>query len=124
MLQCTNYMLSTPMDKPDPDRQNAFQFIFNWMNGTPDYKFPMEPFALEMTKNRPDLLSVYLTCMSETVLKNRELAKDGKAMQLASAKRFLQYCQDKSNGVRTSKYLKKMIKANEANELQTFLGLQ
>ena len=123
VLQCTDYILSTPVDKPDPDRQVAFQFIYQWLNGTPDYKFPMEPFALEMTRNRPDLLTIYLTSMAETVLKNREIAKDPRAMQLASVKKFIQYCEDRTHGVRSSRYLKKLLKANDAGELETFLGI-
>lgn len=123
VMQCAEYVLTTPTDKPDPDRQAAFQFIMKWMNGTPDYKFPMEPFSVEMTRNRPDLLAIYLTSMAQTVLKNRDIANDGKAMQLASVKRFIAYCEDRSHGVRSSGYLKKLMKANEANELETFLGL-
>ena len=46
VLECSTYILTTPMDDENTNRINALQFLFRWMDGTPDYTFSsMKPWA-------------------------------------------------------------------------------
>src|SRR3978361_1966855 len=58
VLQACNYLLSTPSDQNNPSRLKAGQFIFKWMEGTPDFTFTMGQNILSYIEADLDLMSV------------------------------------------------------------------
>jgi hypothetical protein len=120
-LQAATELLSLPLEKENPQRQAAFTFLMRWMTGTPHYSFEVDETATKISSANEDLLVVYLAAMTKYALENGGGAKDKKALKLNTVRQVLAYC--KAQSVKLSGELKKMDKAEEKGELETYLKL-
>ena len=116
--QAATYILSTPFEKDDLNRLKSLQFIIKWMSGTPDYSFTLDNVASKITKGNDDLLGIYMACMTQYCLENKESAKDAKLVKLNSIKLLLAYCENENNKMKMTKQLKKLSEANKKGELE------
>lgn len=114
--QAANTILSLPLQKDNPERAAALQFLLRWMSGTPDFQFVIDETATKLSKGNDDLFGVYLAAMCQYSLQNRDAAKDAKTVKLNTVKAVLAYC--KSQNLKLTGELKKLDKANEAGELE------
>ena len=113
IMECANYLLINPMDLDPRNRYSAVQFIVKWMGGTPDYNFSMEPEAMEITKNRPDLFSMYMACITKAAIKNNEKSLSQAELHTKAVNYLIDYCSVDDNNLSTSKGLRKIIKQRE-----------
>ncbi|UZR97841.1 hypothetical protein [Chondrinema litorale] len=111
IMECANYLLINPMDLEPRNRYSAIQFIVKWMGGTPHYSFAIQPEAMEITKDRPDLFSMYMACISKAALENSETTLTEKEMHEKAVDYLIDYCANEENKLKTSKGLRKIIKA-------------
>ena len=123
VLECSKYILSTPIEKSNLNRLYSIQFLLKWMGGTPDYSFNMDESIGELTNSTPELLGIYMACMSEYVLENKGNAKDDKAVKYNSVLRLLNYCELANNNVTLNEGLIKAIKAKSENKLKEYLKI-
>jgi hypothetical protein len=123
VLECANYILSTPMDNNNINRIYAIQFLLRWMGGTPDYTFNIDETIGKITKSEPTLLGVYLACMSKFVLENKDKSNNNDEVNFNSIVMLLNYCDNPSNKVKIKGELKKMIKAKNEDKLKEYLKL-
>lgn len=123
VLECSNYILNTPMDYKNLNRLNSLQFLMRWMDGTPDFTFNIDETIGRATKSDQLLLGVYLACMTKFVLENRDKAKDEKDVKYNSIVMLLNYCEVPNNKVDLNRELKKMIKAKKEDKLKEYLKL-
>jgi len=123
VLKVADYILSTPADKNSLDRIKSMQFLMKWMEGTPDYQFPIGHQIVKASNNNPDLLGVYLAAITKFSLENKDQSKDHKVVMLNGFKQFLTYCFNRSNNVKTNATIKKYKAAEEKGELEKVLEL-
>ena|ERR1035437_9697161 len=123
VLECSKYMLMTPMDDNNLNVKYSVQFLLKWMTGTPDYSFNMDETTGEMTKSNPMLLGLYMACMTEYTLEHKDKAKDDNAVKYNSVWRFLNYCELASNNVKINSGLTKAIKAKKEDKLKEYLKI-
>ncbi|WP_301923882.1 hypothetical protein [Ferruginibacter sp.] len=118
VLQTSNYLLSIPFKKENKDRLNALRFISKWMNGTPDFSFSFTDMAEKIGKENYDLIGLYMAAMAKYTLENKAAAKDTKQVKLNAIILLINYCENKDNGIRMSKQLKKLSEARSKGELE------
>ncbi len=123
VVECSTYLLSTPLEKNNIDRLYSVQFLMRWMEATPDYTFDLDETVTKISKSNNDILSIYLASMAKFVLENKDKSKDPKEVKFNSIVTLLNYCEAASNKVALNSELKKMIKAKSENKLKEYLKL-
>jgi len=121
ILECSTYILTTPMDDENTNRINAMQFMFRWMDGTPDYTFYLDETVGKLAQTSDALLGVYMACMCRYVLENKEKAKDDKDVKYNSVLMLIDYSQDPHHNVEITGELKNLIKAKDEQRLKEYL---
>lgn len=110
VLECSNYLLNNPIDKDELNRLNSFQYLFKWMEGTSDYTFSIGEQAMELTKGKADLLTMYFVSMTKAVLDNSKLELSDDQIQEKATEYLIEYCSNPENNLKPSKKMKKIIK--------------
>jgi hypothetical protein len=121
VLECTKYILTTPMDNENTNRTNALQFLLRWMDGTPDYTFNLDETVGKIAQTSDALLGVYMACMSRYVLENKDKAKDEKDVKYNSVLLLIDYANDPANKVEISGELENLIKAKDEHRLKEYI---
>ncbi len=114
VLECSNYLLSNPIDKEVQNRLDAFQYLFQWMEGTPDYTFTISEEAVDLMKGDPEMLTLYFASLSKTVLdaKNPEISNE--QIQEQATEHLINYCSNPENNLKPTKPIKKLIKSKKS----------
>ncbi|WP_111683068.1 hypothetical protein [Winogradskyella tangerina] len=111
VLACANYLFNNPVDTDGYNRLLALQYIMKWMEGTPDYTFEIGSDVLDLTKGSDDLFGLYLAAMSKVVLEeNGDTSLTSEQIHDKSVNILVDYCANKSNNIKPSKKIKKLIK--------------
>jgi len=121
ILECSKYILTTPMDDENTNRINALQFIFRWMDGTPDYMFTLDETVGQIAQTSDALLGVYMACMCRYVLENKDKAKDEKDVKYNSVLMLIDYSQDPGHKVEITGEIKNLIKAKDEHRLKEYI---
>jgi hypothetical protein len=121
ILECSKYVLTTPMDDENTNRSNALQFMFRWMDGTPDYTFTLDETVGKIAQTSDALLGVYMACMCRYVLENKDKAKDEKDVKYNSVLMLIDYSKDPNNKVDISGELENLIKAKDEHRLKEYI---
>lgn len=121
ILECSKYVLTTPMDDENTNRLNALQFMFRWMDGTPDYTFNLDETVGKLAQTSDALLGVYMACMCRYVLENKDKAKDDKDVKYNSVLLLIDYAQDPNNKVEITGELENLIRAKDEHRLKEYI---
>ena len=113
VISCADYLLSTPSDTNKVNRLIATQYILKWMEGTPDYTFEITSEAVELTKGNEELLGLYFASMSKVVLEHKEGKLTSNKVYERAKDLVVAYCAKKSNKMKPSKKIKKIIKSRK-----------
>lgn len=121
ILECSKYILTTPMDDENTNRINALQFMFRWMDGTPDYTFTLDETVGKLAQTSDALLGVYMACMCRYVLENKDKAKDVNEVKYNSVLMLIDYSADTNNKVEISGELENLIRAKDEHRLKEYI---
>ena len=121
VLECTKYVLTTPMDDENTNRRNAMQFILRWMEGTPDYTFTLDETVGKIAQTSDALLGVFMACMSRYVLEHKDKAKDEKDVKYNSVLMLIDYARDPENDVEITGEMENLIKAKDEHRLKEYI---
>jgi hypothetical protein len=121
ILECSKYVLTTPMEDDNTNRNNALQFLFRWMDGTPDYTFTLDETVGKIAQTSDALLGVYMACMCKYVLENKDKAKDEKEVKYNSVLMLIDYSSDPNNKVEITGELENLIKAKDEHRLKEYI---
>jgi hypothetical protein len=64
-----------------------------------------------------------LASMTSYVLRNKDHAGNARKVKLQAFTTFLNYCEEKSNGVRVTKELRRAIEAKNKGQLEKYLNI-
>lgn len=117
------YLLNTPVSDDRPVTKMAGATLLKWMTGTPDYKFELDNTLTVFSKGNEAVLIPILASMTSFVLNNREKAADKNEVKLQAYIIFLNYCQQKQNGVRQTREIKRGIEAKNNGDLKKYLKI-
>ncbi|MDP2175560.1 MAG: hypothetical protein Q8K70_06570 [Bacteroidota bacterium] len=123
VLECSNFILGSSVDVIESSIKhlNALKFIIRWMEGTPNYLFNLDKSMMDATNSNSTLLSVLFAALTKTAIENKDVTKDSKTINYKSIITFINYCENKNNKVKQTKYIKKLIKAKNDNTLKEFI---
>jgi len=110
VLECANYMFSTPYAKDDVNRLVAFQYIFKWMEGTPDYSFEINEKVMNLVEGNKELLPLYFSAICKVAIESKEKLTN-EDIYSKSSLLLADYCGNSKNNMKPSKELKKIIKS-------------
>ena len=109
VLECSNFLLSTPNEKNNLNRLMAMEYILKWMEGT-NYTFEINANAVELTDGNQDLFGLYITTMPKVVLENKEANLSTDEVHNRVVSLLVAYCKDEKNNMKPTKKLKKLMK--------------
>ena len=109
VLECSNYLLSTPHQKENMNRLLAMQYILKWMEGT-DYAFSIDANVVELTDGNNDLFGLYMATMPKVVLENKEANLSADEVHNRVVNLLVAYCKEEKNNMKPTKKLKKLMK--------------
>ena len=115
-----DYLFQTPIDKKNKSRNNAGQFLVEWMNGTPDYVFYMEEKETSFFNTDSDLLLMYMAALAKFSLA-KPTEKDKKIQALGAMNLVLPYLYQQSDKKTWTKELWQLYDASENGKLKEFL---
>jgi hypothetical protein len=121
VLECSKYILTTPMEDDNTNRINALQFMFRWMDGTPEYTFTLDETVGKIAQTSDALLGVYMACMCRYVLENKDKAKDEKEVKYNSVLMLIDYARNANNKVEITGEMENLIKAKDENRLKEYI---
>lgn len=115
-----DYLFQTPIDKKNKSRNNAGQFLVEWMNGTPDYVFYMEEKETSFFNTDSDLLLMYMAALAKFSLA-KPTEKDKKIQALGAMNLVLPYLYQQSDKKTWTKELWQLYDASENGKLKEYL---
>lgn len=72
VLECADYLTSTPLDMSNVNRGYAETFLLLWMNGTTEYSFNLNKKICKIIESNISLLSLYIAFVTKYVLANKD----------------------------------------------------
>jgi hypothetical protein len=108
---CCKYLLNNPVTKDKEKRSIAANFLFQWMEGTPDYTFDMDETVVELSKINQSLLPVYMSAVTQYTLEHK-LKKGDKKVKEYAIKQVSAYCENPKNGVEMTDALRNWLMQN------------
>lgn len=109
ILESANYILNSAVNVNGSEKASQGSFIMKWMIGT-TYTFELGDDFVDLPKGKKALVRVYIACLAKAALDHKDIASDPDALNVKAKDLFLDYCIDKSNGVKMNKGIKKALK--------------
>ncbi|NHN24948.1 hypothetical protein FIA58_004585 [Flavobacterium jejuense] len=108
VVECVDYLFSTPVSKEDKNRLEANKFIILWMTGT-DYTFSVDTKATELTEGNDALFTMYMAGMAKVVLESETKLSDD-VIHNKVRDMLVAYCKEESNNCKPTRKLRKWMK--------------
>ena len=110
VVECVDFLFKTPADRATESRLIAVQYILKWMEGTPEFSFAIDEKSIELTKDHQELFGLYLAALSKLAIENEGEPYSDLQLHLKAQDMLVDYCSDKSNNIKPSKAIKKLLK--------------
>ncbi len=114
VLECCKFILKTPLNKDNESRKNALQFLFRWMDGTPDYTFELDEAVARLASINQDLIGPYMAAMTQYVLehKGKDDARNKARIKQNAIKSTIDYLGNPKNGVEMNDAIRQWMQNN------------
>ncbi len=119
-VKVIDYLFATPINKKNKSRTEAGQFLLEWMDGTPDYKFFLEEKEMNFFNTDTDLTLLYMASLTKFSLENPTI-KDQKVIVLGAMEILLPYLNQQPDKKRWSMDLMALSEAYKQGKLESFL---
>ncbi|RZK92733.1 MAG: hypothetical protein EOO98_02020 [Pedobacter sp.] len=120
ILKVVDYLFKTPIDKRNKSRNNAGQFLVDWMNGTPDHIFYLEIEETSFFNTDSELLLMYMAALTKFSL-DHPTEKEKRTQALGAMNLVLPYLYQQSNKKTWTKELWQLHDAYKNGKLKEFL---
>lgn len=105
---CCKYLLTSPIAQNDEKRNATANFLFRWMEGTPDYTFDMDESAASLSQINRALVPVYMAAITQYTLEHK-LKKGDKKVKEYAIRQVSAYCENPKNGVELTDELRNWL---------------
>jgi hypothetical protein len=109
ILECANYLTSTPMDSSNLNREYAETLLLHWMISTSEFTFNIDKTIYEIIKSDLSLLNIYLAYAAKFVIENRSKSKDVNEINSNIVPLLLDYCRSQNNREEQNNLLKEIL---------------
>lgn len=112
ILNCINWLESTPFDQDKKKRKEASTFFMAWISGAPNVSITISSKAMNYADKNPDLLTIYLAGATKYCLTNPKSKQDTNAVNEAGINSLIEfYRKNKAKGLNKNKKVEKLIKS-------------
>ena len=98
-LKVSVYLITTPLEKNNANRDLAEGYLIKWMKGTPEFYFSLDEDAAKLAKKDNQLFLVLMAAMTKYVLENPSQAGDAEKVKSNSVKTLIEYTNNPKNNV-------------------------
>jgi hypothetical protein len=120
VILASDYVYSNPVEKDNAHRESAINFVMKWMQGTPDFSFPLDETLTKIAKNDYDLIGVYIACCAKYALeKGKGVSRDD--IKYNSYVLLVTYCENPNNNYKIRGEVKKLADAKNQGKLKEYL---
>jgi hypothetical protein len=120
VILASDYVYSNPVEKDNAHRESAINFVMKWMQGTPDFSFPLDETLTKIAKNDYDLIGVYIACCAKYALeKGKGVSRDD--IKYNSYVLLVNYCENPNNNYKIRGEVKKLADAKNQGKLKEYL---
>jgi hypothetical protein len=115
IVDCVNWMESTPLDEQAPSRKDAYAFLFKWVEGSPTVTISLTAGLTKFTDKNTDLLFIFIGAWTKYVIENPAQKENYEAGNLVGLKSALKYYEkNRENGIVKDKTIEKLLKMTDA----------
>jgi len=120
VILASDYVYSTPVEKDNAHRESAINFIMKWMQGTPDYSFPLDETLTKIAKGDYDFIGIYIASSAKYALqKGKGVSRED--IRLNSYLLALSYCENPVNNYKIRGEIRKLADAKNQDKLKEYL---
>ena len=114
VLECSNYLLSTPVDMDKLSRGTIINYVVKWMQGTPKQTFSVDEEVNALTRESNDMFMLYFVAMAKAVLDNptKDLSED--EIHEIATDHLIDYCLKPENNLPPTKRMLKIDKKRKS----------
>ncbi len=114
------YILSTPSDTTVQMRNEAEAYLMTWMEKTEDYTFAIDNVAAVLMEENKEEAFVFFAAMAEAMMNDKDMSPA--KVNVAAAKRLVQYSTQSRNKLYPGAALTKMIEADKKGKLSEYIN--
>ena len=113
-------LLSIPVDKQVEAREQAINFLYDWMVGTPDYVFGTGRMRIILGED-DQLLGISCAAQVKYALENNQSIRNNPEALQAVWTTIADYISNKKNNVTLTAKLKELVKAHKDEKIEEFI---
>lgn len=114
VLECSNYLLSNPIDVDKLSRGTILNYVVKWMEGTPRQTFSVDQEVTALTREDNDKFMLYFVAMAKAVLDNPTKDLSADEIHEIATDHLVDYCMDPKNNLPPTKRMIKIDKKNKS----------
>lgn len=119
VFDCCYYVLQTPFDKKDVDRNTASGFVVKWVNGCTDCQFALPDHIKTLTEEKEALITLYTVCHVKEYLENADDNISLTELTNKAEVAFITYCSDGKNKMKITKEMKQVFEMKSSGEIKS-----
>jgi hypothetical protein len=119
-LEVANLLLAMPIDKAVTEREDAGDFLYNWMIGTPDYVFGTGRMRIILGEDL-HLIGISFAAQVKYALENQRSVRNEPEAQKAVWMTIAEYVSNKQNHVSMTPKLKELCRAFKSGQIDEFI---
>ncbi len=117
VFDCCCYLLQTPFDKRDNDRQLASGFIARWIKGSSEDLFKVDDNIKALIEDREELVSLYITCYTKEYIENEDIDIGNPELKTKAINTLFSYCSKSMNKIKLTKEMKELMELKNSGEV-------
>ncbi len=120
VILASDYVYSNPVEKDNAHRESAINFVMKWMQGTPDYSFPLDATLTKIAKGDYDFIGIYIASSAKYALqKGKGVSRED--IQYNAYLLALDYCENPLNNYKIKGEIRKLADAKNQDKLREYL---
>lgn len=119
IVAADKWIVNTPFDEQPERRKQVYQFIFDWVNGSPTVYCEITPAVLDFQKKNFGMLFIYMGGVARYVLEHN-YSNDTIPKQKAALQDMITVYKS-GKGIKKDKKMEKLIKAVDEGELEEWM---
>ncbi len=120
VINCVNWMLSTPMDEQGEKGKSASAFLLKWLVGSPDVIINVNGKIVNFSKNAPELTLIFMGGWAKYSLESRKF-DDEEGGNLAGIESVITFYNKNRHIIPEIKEIEKYIKMKDNGTLKKFI---
>lgn len=118
-IKAADYLLTTPVDKTNKERETASAYLAKWMEDVSGYTFAFDKNSAKF-KGDMELYMVYIAAMSKYQVNNRvKVVNDNDSLKIWET--FAKYVTTPANNTRPNNEIKILAEAYKQGKLKAYL---